>query len=103
MEVTRKYFQDKLILLLVSSNIFLAFLCVALIFLRLGQGAGEGYILEYRSNLGISAFTRGSIIGIFSFVAFILVTVVLNVMLSLRAYTIRRYLSALVLVWAFFY
>lgn len=97
MEVTRKYFQDKLILLLVSSNVFLAFLCIALIFLRLGQGAGEGYILEYRSNLGISAFTRGSILGIVSFAGFVLVTVGLNIMLSLRTYTIRRVLSALVL------
>lgn len=97
MEITRKYFQDKLILLLVSSNIFLAFLCIALIFLRLGQGAGEGYILEYRSNLGISAFTRGSIAGILSFVGFALSIVALNIILSLRTYNVRRDLSALIL------
>lgn len=98
MEATsRKYFQDKLILLLVSSNIFLAFLCAALIFLRLGQGAGEGYILEYRSNLGISAFARGNITGILSFVGFALATAAINVFLSVRTYHIKRVLSILIL------
>lgn len=94
---SRKYFQDKLVLLLVSSNIFLAFLCVALIFLRIGQGAGEGYILEYRSNLGISAFARGNITGILSFIGFALVTTALTVVLSIRAYPIKRVLSMLLL------
>lgn len=97
MEAPRKYFQDKLILLLVSSNIFLAFLCIILIFLRIGQGAGEGYIIEYRSNLGISAFTRGNIVGIMSLAAFAFVVPVLNIMLSLRTYQIKRMLAALIL------
>jgi hypothetical protein len=97
METSKKYFQDKLILLLVSSNIFLAFLCVILIFLRIGQGAGEGYILEYRSNLGISAFTRGNIVGIMSLAAFALTVAILNIMLSIRTYHIKRMLSTLIL------
>jgi hypothetical protein len=97
MEASKKYFQDKLILLLVSSNIFLAFMCIAVIFLRLGQGGGEGYIVEYRSNLGISAFTRGNIAEILSFVGFALLIAVLNTMLSIRVYQIRRVLSLLAL------
>jgi len=97
METPKKYFQDKLILLLVSSNIFLAFLCVILIFLRIGQGAGEGYIIEYRSNLGISAFARGSIAGIMSFTGFALITAAINVMVSIRVYHIKRMLSVLIL------
>ena len=97
MDTPKKYFQDKLILLLVSSNIFLAFLCIILIFLRVGQGAGEGYIIEYRSNLGISAFSRGSIAGIMSFAAFALIIAVINIMISIRTYSIKRMLSVLVL------
>lgn len=97
MEATRKFFQDKLILLLVSSNIFLAFICVILIFLRIGQASGGGYIIEYRSNLGISAFTRGNIAGILSFAAFAVTVSVLNIMISLKTYSITRVLSILIL------
>jgi hypothetical protein len=96
MPISKKYLHDKLILLLVSGNIFLAFLCAALVFLRLGQG-GEGYIIEYRSNLGISAFTRGDIAGILSFVLFAVVIVFMNIFLSVRTYQVRRELSIVVL------
>lgn len=96
--IPKKYLHDKLILLLLSANIFLAFLCAALIFLRLnlGQGAG-GYIVEYRSNLGISAFRVGGIVGLLSFAGFALLLVLINVALSIRSYRIRRELSLAVL------
>lgn len=94
----KKYLQDKLVLLLASANVFLAFLCAALILLRLnfGQGA-EGYIVEYRSNLGISAFKVGGIFGLLSFAIFALILVVANVVLSIRAYRIKRELSLSIL------
>jgi hypothetical protein len=98
MPLPKTFLHDKLVLLLASSNIFLAFLCAVLIFLRLnfGQGA-EGYIVEYRSNLGISAFKVGGITGLLSFAAFAIVAAGLNVALSVRAYNIRRELSLAVL------
>ena len=96
MPISKKYFHDKLILLLVSSIIFLAFLCSVLIFLRLG-GGGEGYIVQYRSNLGISAFKTGSIVGILSFVAYAIVVAVVTILLSIRMYRIRRVLAVAVL------
>jgi len=94
----KKYLHDKLILLLLSINIFLAFLCILLIFLRLniGQGA-EGYIVEYRSNLGISSLRMGGISGLLSFAGFSIILVVANTALSVRAYRIRRELSLSVL------
>lgn len=97
MDLQRKYYQDKLMLLLASSNVFLAFLIIALVFLRLGQGSGEGYIVEYRSNLGISAFTNGSLPDMLTFVGFALLMVITIVLLSMRVYTIRRVLSVSVL------
>lgn len=96
--IPQKYFHDKLVLLLLSANVFLAFLCAALIFLRLniGQGA-EGYIVEYRSNLGISAFRVGGVVGLISFAGFAVLLAVVNVALSVRTYRIRRELSLSVL------
>lgn len=94
----KNYLHDKLILLLVSANIFLAFLCAVLVFLRLniGQGA-EGYIVEYRSNLGISAFRVGGVAGLLGFAAFAVGMAALNVILSIRMYHIRRELSLSIL------
>jgi hypothetical protein len=94
----KKYLHDKLILLLVSGNIFLSMLSIVLIFLRLniGQG-GEGYIVEYRSNLGISAFKNGDLSGILAFALFALVILGMNILLSVRTYQVRRELSLAVL------
>ena len=94
MPMSKKYLHDKLVLLLLSANIFLGFISTILIFLRLnvGQG-GEGYIVEYRSNLGISAFKTGNITTILSFVGFILLTVILAILLSIRTYRVRRELA----------
>lgn len=94
----KNYLHDKLTLLLVSANIFLAFLCAVLVFLRinLGQGA-EGYILEYRSNLGISAFRVGGVIGLLSFAGFAVGMAALAIALSVRMYRIRRELSLSIL------
>jgi len=98
MPIPKNYLHDKLILLLLSSNIFLAFVCTALLFLRLniGQG-GDGYIVEYRSNLGISALKYGGIVTILSFAMFAVVIVVMNIILSVRTYHVRRELSVAVL------
>ncbi len=98
MPISKKYLHDKLILLLISANVVLAFLCAALIFLRLniGQG-GEGYLIEYRPKLGISAFRNGSITAILSFVAFVALIVLMNIVLSIRIYHIRRELSVVLL------
>lgn len=97
--IPKNYLHDKLILLLLSANIFLAFLCAVLIFLRLNVGQGaEGYIIEYRSNLGISAFRVGGIAGLLSFAGFAIGLAVINVVLSVRTYRIRRELSISVLI-----
>jgi hypothetical protein len=98
MHIPKKYLHDRLVLLLVSTNVFLTFLCIALILLRGGIGQGvDGYIVEYRANLGLSAYQKGSIIPIISFIAFSLAVLIINVLLSIRTYPLRRALSLTVL------
>jgi len=98
MPIPRKYLHDKIVLLLVSSNIFLGFLAAVLIFLRLDVGEGsDGYIVQYRSNLGISAFQTGGISSILGFAVLGLLVILLNIGLSIRTYNIRRELSVAVL------
>jgi hypothetical protein len=98
MQVSKKYLHDRFVLLLVSVNLFLAFLCIVLVVLRLSTGQGSGgYIVQYRSNVGISVFKTGSVSGLVSFVVFALLIVITNIVLSVRTYHVRRELALVVL------
>lgn len=98
MHIPKKYLHDKFVLLLVSINAFLAFLSVVLILLKAGIGQGvDGYIVQYRANLGLSAFEKDNITPILSFILFVILILVVNVLLSIRAYSLRRMLSLTVL------
>jgi hypothetical protein len=92
MAVSKKYFRDHLILLLLSTNVFLAVLVV-----RLGTGHGTGYIVQYRSSLGINAFKTGSLTDLLGFIIFPLVVLAAHTMLSLRAYHIHKQLAVAIL------
>jgi hypothetical protein len=88
---SRKYFQDKLVLSLVSVEIFLMLLNTSLILLRLGnQQANGGYFVQYRSNLGIGAYTTGGVVGLIEFILFGLIVVIIHTGLSIRIYNVRR-------------
>jgi hypothetical protein len=99
MDIPKKYLHDRLVLLLVSTNAFLALLGIVLILLRGGLGQSvEGYIVQYRANLGdLSAFQKGDALPIISFMLFALVTLVMNVLLSIHTYPLRRALSLTIL------
>lgn len=97
MPIPKKYFHDKVILLLLTINGFLAFLCIALVALRLGANANAGYIVQYRSNLGISAFKTGSVTNLINFILFALIVFGTQFIVSLKTYPIRRELAVSVL------
>jgi hypothetical protein len=97
MTIPAKYLHDRLILLLLSTNVFLALFSSIFTLLRLSSNHGNGYIAQYRSNLGIGAFKNGSIAELFSFVVFAFMILAVHVSLSLRTYRIHRQLSIAVL------
>ncbi|HYH75566.1 MAG TPA: hypothetical protein VD735_06440 [Candidatus Saccharimonadales bacterium] len=98
MHIPKKYLHDKIVLLLVSINVFLTFLVVVIVLLKAGLGQGvDSYIIEYRANQGLSAFQKGNVLAIFSFVLFALVVAVANIVLSIRTYHLRRALSLTIL------
>lgn len=53
--------------------------------------------MEYRSNLGIGAFKAGSAADMLSFAVFGIIIATISIMLSVRAYQVRRVLSVLIL------
>jgi len=97
MPITKKYFHDRTILLLLGVNIFLAFLVIVSILFRLQLGGGSGFIVQYRANLGIDQYKAGGLGNLLSFIGFAVVILTTNVLLSHQTYHVRRQLSLLIL------
>ncbi len=93
MATTRTYFRDHFVLFLLTSNVFLALFTAIFVFLRLSTSHNSSYIIQYRSNLGVSAFQTGSISEMISFGIFALLILAISVAISVRAYSINRNLS----------
>lgn len=93
MAVQKRFFHDKLVLLLLSVNSFLVALIALLVLLRIDGGKTTGYIVQYRSNLGLGAFKTGNSAELIAFVAFALLIYILHTALSRRIYSLRRHLS----------
>lgn len=85
-----------MVLLLLSINVFVTMLLSVLILLRLDGGRSEGYIVEYRANLGLSAYKSGGASTLISFIIFAGVVLILNTLLSMRVYHIRRHFAVTV-------
>ena len=97
MATPKKYFHDHLVLLLLSVNAFLAVAGGIFILLRLSTSHGTGYIVQYRSSLGINAFKTGSVVDMLALMGFAVVVLAVHTMLSLGAYKIHRQLAISIL------
>lgn len=97
MAIQRKYFHDHLVLLLLSTQAFLTLLVIVFVLLRLSSQHASGYIVQYRSSLGIDAFKTGSITELLSFIVFAVIIFVSHLLLSMRCYAIHRQLTIAVL------
>lgn len=90
MQIPKKYFHDRVVLLLLTVNTFLALLGSVLIILNIDLNRPDGYIVQYRANLGLSAYKAGDVSVIVSFMAFMLLVVCFHWILSMKMYAHRR-------------
>lgn len=97
MQIPKRYFQDRLILLILSINTFLATLNSVLILLRMDSSRADSYIVQYRANLGLSAFKVGGSSTFISFILFSLITLVFSAVLSMRVYPFHRQFAVAIL------
>lgn len=93
MHIPKKYFHDRIVLLLISINTFLTLLCGALVILNIDFNRPDGYIVQYRANLGLSAYKAGSVTVLLSFIGFGVAVSVLHTLLSIKLYEKRRNFS----------
>jgi len=100
MNIPAKYFHDRLVLLLLSVNIFLALAVSVFTILQLSARHTNDYIVQCRdcSNIAyVGRFTHGGIGELLSFVVFALLVLAVHTALSLRTYQINRQLSVTIL------
>lgn len=101
--VPKKYFHDRVILLLLSSNVFVSTVAIILVLLRLDTSRPEGYIIQYRCLPSFGAYckiygqTKGNVTTFISFIIFDLLILAFHAALSVRLFKIKRDLSVMVL------
>lgn len=93
----KKYFHDKLVLLLLSINGFLAIFGTIMLLLKLGNSSPDLHIIQYRADLGLSAFKNGTSASLIAFIIFMWLVLVVNTVLSYRTYSLKRDYSIIVL------
>ena len=93
MATPRTYFRDHFVLLLLSVNIFLAVFTAIFVFLKISSSQNSSYIVQYRSSLGVNAFSTGGLSDMIAFGIFALLIVGINIVLSIRTYSINRNLA----------
>lgn len=97
MPIPKSFFQDRLILLILSINTFLALALVITSLLSIND-ANAGFIKEFRSDLGLDGYKAGGVLDIIAFAAFSVVIYAFHFIASIRIYHIRRHLSLIILL-----
>jgi magnesium-transporting ATPase (P-type) len=97
MATEKKYFHDKLVLLILSANVFLSIISTIILLLRLGNSSPNYHIIQYRSDLGLSAYKNGTALSLYAFIVFVLISLVIGAVLSYKTYNVRRDYSIFVL------
>ncbi len=98
MAIPTKFFHDRTILILLIINSILLVVGSLLVLFRLDASKASGYIIQYRSGVGIGEFKTGSGLDMAGFVFFLMVAFALSFIISIRSYNERRNIALTVLI-----
>ena len=90
MTFPKEYFHDRAILLLLTISSFLTILGSVLILLKFNPGRNQGYIVQYRADQVVNTFKHGSASDLLAFIAFMVIILTINTIISMRIYHIHR-------------
>ena len=93
----KTYFHDRLILLILSINSFLAIALILTALFALSD-SGSGFIREYRSNLGLDGYEAGGVKDVLAFAVFSVLLYVFQIYSSTKIYHIRKHISVMILL-----
>ncbi len=97
MAIEKKFFHDKSVLLLLTTNAILVFFSIAMILIRMTSSRTGIYIVQRRANLGIDQYTQGGVSTIIGFIVFSLLILVSSTFLSIKSYETKKYLTFVIL------
>ncbi|HUY53515.1 MAG TPA: hypothetical protein VMV24_03015 [Candidatus Dormibacteraeota bacterium] len=98
MNIKNKYFHDRVILLLLSFNTLVSILSSLIILLKLINLPTDYYpFVQGRFPAGQKIYNTGSVVSLYSFVVFILLMLIINSILSHRAYPYKKDFSIIIL------
>lgn len=89
MATNNRYIHDRFILFFLAVNAFLTLAILVSIVLKLGD-TGEGYIEQYRSNLGLNGYRTGGLTDIISFIIFAVMVYAFQLVISMRVYDVKK-------------
>jgi hypothetical protein len=93
----KTYFHDRLILLILSINTFLAVALVLSALFALNDSSPV-YIREYRSNLGLDGYEAGGIKDVLAFAIFAIIVYIFQIYASIKIFHIRKHISLMILL-----
>lgn len=97
MELPKKYIHDRLILALLTLMAILLVIGVSLVLLRFDPSRNPTTTAAYRPNITGTQYQSGKPIDIYSMAIFMIVTSVGALFLSIRTYTVRRFVAVFIL------
>ena len=100
MAVSKKYFHDHFILLLLTINAFLCLAVVVFVLVRLSGLHSTSYIVQCRNCSDPTATNKylvGGVSGLISFIFFSVIVLATNTILSIKSYNIHRQLAVVLL------
>jgi hypothetical protein len=97
MHIPKKYFQDRLILLLLSVNTFFALFSSVWVLLQMDSGRTGNYITSINVNQAITTYGKGSVLELLAFIVFAAFVLSFHTVLSIKTYTARRQFSITIL------
>ncbi len=96
--MSKTYFHDRLVLLLLTVNAFLTVAGILIVSLNLGD-TSTAYTIRYLPNLNILDRQKvGGLGEILSFIGFIVMIFVFQLVVSMKLYHIRKHAAQIVLV-----
>jgi hypothetical protein len=96
MTSVKRFFHDRIVLLVLSVNLFLVIMTAVFISLNLDASRLNNYLVEFRAGRLVE-FRRGGAFTIMEFIVFAVFIMIFNTVLSAKVYHVKRYFAVSIL------
>lgn len=91
MHIPKKYIHDRLILMIISVNVFLAILSCLMVTYHLTNSSTKQFWIQYRPSLSqVDAYKNGGAQAFIGFIFFSILVLAFHTLMSIKMYPIKR-------------